>query len=274
MEQPQSALYSPYGAYELKSKYQFNFLMGTVITAAAFALILISAWVIANWGDDDLEAIDLTSRVIKTVADLGPPPSVAKKPPQVQVTQPNVAAPKVGIPTPVADDEVLDEDDTIATRDELAEIVAPDVSDMMGGEGEIVVDIADDDYLPAPDEFVAVEIYPEIVHKEVVPYPKFAKDAELTGTVWLKLLVDEDQNRLNQSLAELIGKRSITPAMGSSLINDSVFAHDICMNLISAAQTLFVAGVQHPTQAAHDVVLDKSDLTQIGTQAGRDNPGS
>jgi len=90
----------------------------------------------------------------------------------------------------------------------------------------------------------------------------------------LKLLVDEDQNRLNQSLAELIGKRSITPAMGSSLINDSVFAHDICMNLISAAQTLFVAGVQHPTQAAHDVVLDKSDLTQIGTQAGTDNPGS
>jgi phosphate:Na+ symporter len=90
----------------------------------------------------------------------------------------------------------------------------------------------------------------------------------------LKLLVDEDQSRLNQSLAELIGKRTITPAMGSSLINDSVFAHDICMNLISAAQTLFVAGAQHPTQAAHDVVLDKSDLTQIGTQAGTENPGS
>jgi len=83
----------------------------------------------------------------------------------------------------------------------------------------------------------------------------------------LKLLVDEDQNRLNQSLAELIGKRTITPEMGSSLINDSVFAHDICMNLISAAQTLFVAGEQQLTQAAHDVVLDKSDLTQIGAQA-------
>jgi phosphate:Na+ symporter len=84
----------------------------------------------------------------------------------------------------------------------------------------------------------------------------------------LKLVVDEDQNSLNQSLAELIGKRVITPDMGSSLINDSLFAHDICMNLISAAQTLFVAGVHHPTQAAHDVVLDKSDLTQIGAQAG------
>jgi phosphate:Na+ symporter len=90
----------------------------------------------------------------------------------------------------------------------------------------------------------------------------------------LKLLVEEDQSRLNQSLAELIGKRSITPAMGSSLINDSVFAHDISMNLISAAQTLFVAGEQHPTQAAHDVVLDKSDLTQIGAQVGTENTNS
>ncbi len=87
----------------------------------------------------------------------------------------------------------------------------------------------------------------------------------------LKLLVDEDQNLLNQTLTELIGKRAITPSMGSSLINDSVFAQDICMNLISAAQTLFVEGDQHPTQAAHDVVLDKSDLTQIGLPAGAKN---
>ena len=87
----------------------------------------------------------------------------------------------------------------------------------------------------------------------------------------LKLMVDEDLNRLNQTLTELIGKRAITPAMGSSLINDSVFAHDICMNLISATQTLFVAGDKHPTQAAHDVVLDKSDLTQIGVQVSTEN---
>ena len=88
----------------------------------------------------------------------------------------------------------------------------------------------------------------------------------------LKLMVEEDQDGLNKTLAGLIGKRAITPAMGSSLINDSVFAHDICMNLISAAQTLFVAGEQHLTQAAHDVVLDKSDLTQFGAQSSTGNP--
>ena len=82
----------------------------------------------------------------------------------------------------------------------------------------------------------------------------------------LKLLVEEDQKRINQTMTELIGKRTITPEMGSSLINDSVFARDISMNLIRAAQTLFVTGEQDLTQAAHDVQLDESDLAQIAGQ--------
>ena len=80
----------------------------------------------------------------------------------------------------------------------------------------------------------------------------------------LKLLVDEDQKRINQIMTELIGTRAITPAMGSSLINDSLYAHDIAMNVIRAAQTLFVAEERDLTQAAHDVVLDKGELKQIG----------
>jgi phosphate:Na+ symporter len=79
----------------------------------------------------------------------------------------------------------------------------------------------------------------------------------------LKLLVDEEQQQINQTVTELIGTRAITPSMGSSLINDSVYAHDIALNLIKAAQTLFVAHETDLTQAARDVVLDKSDLTQI-----------
>ena len=90
----------------------------------------------------------------------------------------------------------------------------------------------------------------------------------------LKLLVDEEQQHVNQIMTELIGKRVITPAMGSSLINDSVFAHDIAMNLIRAAQTLFVAGEEELTQATRDVVLDKSDLSRIGSGTGTDNPNS
>ena len=171
-----NVLYSPYGAFELKAKYQRNFLLGTIATFTFVALILITAWLISVIRGGDLEAIDMSSTVIKTVADLGPPPSVAKKPPQVQVSQPNVAAPKVGIPKPVADEEVQDEDVVLATREELAEIVAPDITASGSGDN-IVVDISDQDYLPAPDEFVPVEIQPEMVYYETPEYPRLAKQA-------------------------------------------------------------------------------------------------
>ena len=156
-----STLYSPYGAFELKSKYQRNFALGTVIVAAFVLFILAVAWIISSLPKEEYS--QAPSVIIKTVKDLGPPPSVSKRPPQVQVSAPQVAAPRVGIPKPVADDEVLDEDVVIATRDELAEIIAPDISSM-AEEGDISVEINPDDYLPAPDEFVPVEIYPEMIH--------------------------------------------------------------------------------------------------------------
>ncbi len=209
-----NVVYSPYGAYELKRKYQFNFLMGTVITAAFIGLILAVSWIISAMGDD-LDAIDATAVVIRTVADLGPPPSVTKKPPQIQVDQPQVAAPTVGIPTPVADDEVVDEDVVLATRAELAEIVAPDITAATDGDGEIVVAIDDDDYLPSPDEFVPVEIMPEMIYQHTPEYPRLAKQAGITGVVWVKALVDKEGNVRKA----MVGKSSGTQALDESAVN-------------------------------------------------------
>ncbi|MEW5795679.1 MAG: TonB family protein [Candidatus Zixiibacteriota bacterium] len=189
MASNESALYSPYGAYELKAKYQRNFMFGTLATTTFILLILVVAWLIQQMGGE--EAINTEPVRITTVADLGPPPTLAKKPPQVQVNQPNVAAPKVGIPTPVADDEVMDEDVVLATREEMADIVAPDiVSD--GSSQDIVVDIAEEDYLPSMDEFVPVEVPAEMIYEEMPEYPRLAKDAGLEGRVWIKALVGKD----------------------------------------------------------------------------------
>ena len=152
-----SAIYSPYGAYELKSKYQKYFMMSTGIITGFFVLIT-GIYLIVSSLDDGV--IDLTGRVIKTVADLGPPPSIAHKPPQIQVQQPDIALPKIGIPKPVADEEMLDEDVVLATKDELAEIVAPDIT--AEGEG-IVIDIDDD---PLSTDFIPVENLPELIHRE------------------------------------------------------------------------------------------------------------
>ncbi len=183
-----NAIYSPYGAYELKAKYQRNFMFGTLITAGVFMSILLTIWIISAVGEEDIA--DGPVHIIKTIAELGPPPTITKKPPQVKVDQPNVAAPKVGIPTPVADDEVLDDDVTLATRDEMAEIVAPEIS--MGDEGDIVVDIEDDDFLPGMDDFVPVEDAATVVHKETPAYPRLAQQAGIEGNVWIKMLVMKD----------------------------------------------------------------------------------
>lgn len=185
----ENAIYSPYGAYELKRKYQLNFLSGTLFTIGLVALILGVSWLVKVLTAE--EAAFAAPVVIKTVADLGPPPSIAKKPPQVKVDVPQAAMPKIGIPTPVADDEVIDEDVVIASREELAEIVAPDITSMQGGD-DIVVDIAEEDYIPAMDEFVPVEVVPEMIYDEKPEYPRLAKQAGIEGLVWVKALVRTD----------------------------------------------------------------------------------
>jgi len=184
----ESALYSPYGSFELKAKYQRNFLFGTLATTSFVLLILAITWLVQQVGKE--EAVSDAPVVIRTVADLGPPPTLARKPPQVQVNQPQVAAPRVGIPTPVADDEVMDEDVVLATREEMAEIVAPEISTQAGD--DIVVDIAEEDYLPSIDEFVPVEIIAEMIYYETPPYPRLAEQAGLEGLVWVKALVGSD----------------------------------------------------------------------------------
>ncbi|MEA1979555.1 MAG: TonB family protein [candidate division Zixibacteria bacterium] len=196
-----NAIYSPYGAFELKSKYQRNLLFGTLSVLSFIVVILLVFWIIANVGEEEIIAGPAV--VIKTVADLGPPPSVSKRPPQVKVDQPNVAMPKVGIPKPVADEEVLDEDVVIASREELAAIVAPDIVASEGG-GDIVVDIAEDDFLPAPTDFIPVEIYPEMISQHKPEYPRLAKQAGITGLVWVSSLVNEE----GEVLKAIVGKTS------------------------------------------------------------------
>jgi protein TonB len=188
--QMDNAVYSPYGAFELKAKYQRNFLLSTLGTLTFVLLILGISWLIRQLGQQDVVAAEPV--IIKTVAELGPPPTVAKKPPQIKVERPDIVAPKVGIPKPVADEDVLDEDVQLATREELAEIVAPDIASEGPGSGDIVVDIQDEDYLPAIDEFVPVEIVAEMIYKEPAEYPRLARQAGLEGTVWVKALVTKD----------------------------------------------------------------------------------
>lgn len=180
-----------YGAFELKRKYQRNMLMGTGFSFALTAFIIFSVWLYNVITYEELEVKNVVR--IQTIADLGAPPSLAAKPPQIDIAKPNVAAPKIGIPTPVADDEVADEDIVIASREELQEINAPVISTAGDGTGtELIIDIPEEDYMPSPDEFVPVEEYPVQIYEEIPEYPRLAQEGGFTGWVMVQAYVDKN----------------------------------------------------------------------------------
>jgi hypothetical protein len=82
----------------------------------------------------------------------------------------------------------------------------------------------------------------------------------------LKLVVNEDQDKLNQALSDLIGKQAITPTMGASLINDGSYASNIVMSLIQAAETLFVSRDFDLSQTVQDMLEDPHELDNVITK--------
>lgn len=185
-------LNTPYGAFELKRTYQRNMLMGTTFSALLTAFVIFSVWIYNVITYEDLTPKNVIR--IRTIAELGAPPSLAAKPPQIDIAKPNVAAPKIGIPTPVADDEVVDEDIVIASREELQEINAPVISTNDGGGSgtEIVIDIPEDEYLPSPDEFIPFEVAPQMIDEKLPEYPRLAQEGGFTGWVDVQVYVDKN----------------------------------------------------------------------------------
>lgn len=186
------ALNTAYGAFELKQTYQKNMLLGSGFAASLTAFCIFSIWIYNVITYDEIG--DPTNVIrIQTIAELGAPPSLTAKPPQIDISKPKVVAPKVGIPTPVADDEVIDEDIVIATQDELQEINAP-LFDADGDGTELIIDIPESDYMPSPDEFVAVEVQPIPTLEEKPGYPRLAQEGGFTAYVIVQAYVDKDGN--------------------------------------------------------------------------------
>ncbi|MCP3664336.1 MAG: Na/Pi cotransporter family protein [Gammaproteobacteria bacterium] len=79
----------------------------------------------------------------------------------------------------------------------------------------------------------------------------------------LKLVVDDTHNELNQSLSEAIHMGKIAPGMGTSLMNDSIYALNASKNLIQAAKTLFVTHDRAQDKEQHNISLNNEDLLRI-----------
>ena len=66
--------------------------------------------------------------------------------------------------------------------------------------------------MPAPDEFVPVEIYPEMIFQQAPEYPRLAKQAGITGVVWVRALVDKEGNVRNSMVHKSSGTASLDEA--------------------------------------------------------------
>ena len=183
---------SEIGAFELKRTYQRNLGMG-ILWAAIFHIALIGGFLVYKYLDEKLVEAVGEVRIIKTMSELAPPPSMIASKPQVNVAEPNIAPPSIGIPTPVPDEEVVEEV-RFATREELIQLANPDIGEAgdAGGEIQLAPDFSVDEYFPAPEEFVAVQEMPIIIKEEKPIYPEVAQLTNREGTVWVKALVDKE----------------------------------------------------------------------------------
>lgn len=76
----------------------------------------------------------------------------------------------------------------------------------------LVTDIDNDEYLPDPDEFVAVEVYPEMIYMETPEYPRLAEEAGLEGIVWIKALLDKNGDVRDARVGKSSGTASLDQA--------------------------------------------------------------
>ncbi len=183
----------PYGAFELKRVYQKN--LGLAILIAGLSLLCITGMVHLYFvftAEGEVEAAHVVR--IRTLSELGAPPSISKtQVPQLAVAQPQIAAaPKVGIPKAVPDEEAPEEV-TIATQAELGQLsdLKAGILGQGGGGDSIAIEIPEAEYLPPPDEFVPFDELPVPINPGIPPYPELARKAGIEGTVWVKALVDK-----------------------------------------------------------------------------------
>jgi len=178
-------------AHPLRRPYA-RWLITATIVAALFHVAGFGGWLAARTFKPEPKHAPVV-RVVK-IADLGVPPSLTQNAAAPVNVAAQVAPPSIGVPEPVPDFQAPNL--TMASQAEMAAALTPtDLSSLGSGGGDsLVVDIdaLTRDRSPSPDEFVAVEEMPTIIQTVNPVYPEMARQAEVEGTVMLRLLVGKD----------------------------------------------------------------------------------
>ncbi len=156
------------------------------------AVAIFASWYLWSHRETTEEAVPPGVQIIK-FTELGVPPSIARATaPQVQQLDiASAAAPSLGVPEPVPDEQARQS--TIATQAEMSDALAPITASELGrGADSIIVDTDGFGTSPALGEFVGFDELPVLLNAEQPRYPLMAREAGLTGTVKVHVLVGKD----------------------------------------------------------------------------------
>ncbi len=194
-------LYNDYGAHAMKSSYQRNMGIGLLTVILLVAAVTGLGWLVIPEADAEIPPIDPPQDSI--IVEWIQPPPIYRDPPDFGAGEKPKPTSSVGIPVPIPDEELEDDTTVIASRTELAAIVG--VDDLTSGSGQLPnFDGGDGNYLPSPDTFIALEIYPEMIFEQLPEYPRLARQAGLEGILWVEVLIDEEGNVIDA----IVGKSS------------------------------------------------------------------
>lgn len=199
-------------------------LYNATLAAGSIHMMLTLIWML--YLDSRSSEISSPRIVITRLIDMGVPPSIQQAlPPQVSVAL-QTAVPAIGIPEPVPDFQAVET--TIATLDQMSEVLVPTDISMIGGRDLLVVDLGTQNS-PGPTDFVAVEALPVLISMPAPVYPELARMAGLEGSVIVRILVGKDGNAADAIIVQ-----------GSEMFNESALA--------SARQAKFRPALQqhHP----------------------------
>jgi len=198
----------PYGAFELKSRYQRNMFLGTLSAALLTTMILGTVWIYTIHFQEEAIPVLPPPPPIRFVDTLifipppGPPTDPGDLPGGIKGILPPPPSQLRG--NIIIIDSLSPEEETgirpPAENGIYGKYDPKQEYDTGGGTGTIGPDPGGI-YIPDPGEFIPHEIEPVIIFEEMPVYPRIPQEAGFTGWVIIQAFVD---NRGNVKKAEAV----------------------------------------------------------------------
>lgn len=227
MDSSRNSLYTPYGAYELKAKYQRNMIISNAVVTTFIAAIVAVSMLMSGekakaQPKHDKKPIELLFKFEPISIKRTPLPTTAVKPPE----RPNI---EVGILVPVPDEEYFEDEIEMETTDSFYsdnEIESGPFDNGTGFGDGLEGNSNGQGDMPGVNKFVVVDRLPEVIKLIKPKYPRLAKQAGLEGTVWIAALIDingsvidariyksSNVDILDEAVLEVVYKNIFRPAI-------------------------------------------------------------